>query len=427
MSIPVATAIGFVVAILVAVVLSATAGSGKSDRSHKRALGGPLTVFGACLVYLVVLLPLFTNPGITLWPLVLLLVAVVLPVALASWAGGLLAKFDGSARTLVRLVGVATAFVLLVGQLAAAGAVLSLFGGVNAMLATAALGLCCAAYLLGSGRTGSIRTSRYAVLALVLAAIVFGAGVFLGSAATVIAPLVPAQPMAPGAVVAALLVVAALGVFDPNARAAIATATRPRRALTVGLVLAIITVALLGIGGIMVFGGVLQAPNLEIMTVFAVLPPVGILILMLLVTFILASNVDSLLSAGAAVAAGSPGQPRSYQRRPVTVVLALVAVIAAIAVPNPLLFLAVGAVVAASAFGTLLPFARGSGTQSKPWLAFAIGVVAGIVLTGVRGPADVASLSLDTVIVLVSAAVVAALVAVLSGRSNSSESVVAQG
>lgn len=426
MSIPVATAIGFVLAILMAVVLSATAGSGKSGKSHRRSTGGPLTVLGAGLVYLVVLLPLFTNPGITLWPLVLLLLAVLLPVALASRAGGLPVKPDGSARTLVRLVGLVTAFVLLVGQLAAAGAVLSLFGGVNPSLATATLGLCCAAYLLGSGRIGSIRTSRYAVLALVLAAIVFGAGLFLGSPATVAAPLVPAQPLAPGAVAAALLAVAALGMFDPNARSAVATAARPRRAATVGLVLAAITVVLLGLGGIMVFGGVLQAPNLEIMTVFAVLPPVGILVVMMLITFILASNVDSLLSAGAAVAAGSPGERRSFGARPVTVVLALVAVIAAIAVPNPLLFLATGAVVAASGLGALLPLLRGARQLSTPWSGFAVGVVAGVVLTVVFGPGEVAALGLDTVIVLVAAVVVAALVAALSGRSIRPESLIVQ-
>lgn len=426
MSIPVATAIGFVVAMVVAVVLAATAGSGKSERSQKRATGGPLTVLGACIVYLVVLLPLFTNPGITLWPLVLLFVAVALPVALAGRSNGSLAKFGGPARTLIDLVAVVTAFVLLVGQLAAAGAVLSLFGGVNPILATAALGLCCFAYLLGSGRPGSIRTSRYAVLALVVAAIVFVAGAYLGSAASLVAPLVPSQPLAPGVVVAALLVVAVLGVFDPNARLAISGSARPRRALSVGLVLAVITVAFLGIGGMMVFGGVFQAPDLEIMTVFAVLPPIGVLIMMLVVAFILASNVDSLLSAGAAAATASSRPPRSAAVQLATAGLALVAVIAAVAIPNPLLFLTVGAVVAVSALGALLPFSRRPGGLSRPWWAFAAGVIVGILLAVALGPGDVAALSLDTVTVLVGAGVVAGLVSAFSGRSIRPESLIVQ-
>lgn len=418
MSIPLATAIGFVAALIVAVALTATAGTGKSGKSHQRALGGPLTVLGAGLVYLVVLLPLFTNPGLTWWRLVLLLLAVLLPVVVAAASQGMPAKFAGTTRTFVDLVGVVTTFVLLVGQLAAAGAMLSLFGGVNPSLATAALGLCCAAYLLGSGRTGSIRTSRYAVLALVLAVIVFGAGVVLGSAATVIAPLVPAQPLAPGAVVAALLAVAALGVFDPNTRSAVAAAARPRRAMTVGLVLTLITVVLFGIGGIMVFGGVLQAPNLEIMTVFAVLPPAGILVVMMMITFILASNVDSLLSAGAAAAAGSGARPRSLGLRPATLLLAVVAVVGAIVVPDPLLYLAAGAVVAGSGLGALLPAWRHPQVPARPWPAFAVGVITGIVLTVVLGPADVASLTSDTVIVLMASTVLAAGVSMLSERSK---------
>jgi len=416
-SVPMAAAVGFVVAMLVAVLLTATAGTGRSDRSRVRAAGGPLTLFGGVTVYLFVLLPIFSEPGITLRSLLLLIVAVVLPVLVARWVQLPTGARAGRRGTLRDAIGGVVAFALLAGQLAIAGAIMSLFGGVSRMLATGAFGIACAGYLLGSGRTGSIRTSRYAVVGAAIAVVILVIGLVLGSPATITTPLVSSTPMPVGTMVAVLLSVVLLGVFDPNLRSALTVPARSGRALVVGTILAAGAVLALGIGGILFFGGVMQAPNLEIMTVFAVLPPLGIMVMMLVVTFLLASNVDGLLSAGAQslTGAGDPGEVR-----PATVVLALVAIVVAVLVPNPTLFLVLAAVVAAASVGALAPAWRRR-DQRNPWPSFVAGSVGAIIVGVVLGTDEVVGMTGTTAIVLVVAAVIAGLTTLAVGAIGGSD------
>lgn len=423
MSTPMATGIGFTVAMLIALVLSVTAGSGKSETSRRRTAGGPLTVLGGASVYLILLLSVFTNSGITLLPLLVLAVAVILPAIVARATAAPRLAMSAEGRTLFDSVGVLVAFALLVGQLAVAGAVLSLFGGVNRILATAGFGLCCAAYVVASGRTGSIRTSRYAVVTLVLAVVVLIVGVVLGSPATLVAPLVPALPLEPGVAVAALLAVVAVGAFDPNLRMTLAHVRCPR-ALRVGVVLAALTTLFLGIGGMLFFGGVLQAPNLEIMTLFAVIPAMGIVVMMLVVTFVLASNVDSLLSAGADALVdqsedtGEDVTDRPAQARNATIALATIGVIAAILVPNPLLFLGMAALVAAAGAGALARSCCRSVSSGTPWAGFIAGIAAAIIASIFLGPGDVASVGGETALMMAVAVVVSAAVSLAVGNKG---------
>lgn len=418
-SVPMAAAVGFVVAMLVAVLLTATAGTGRSDRSRVRAAGGPLTLLGGATVYLFVLLPIFSGPGITLGTLLLLVVAVVLPGIVAAGVRIPMGVWVDQRGTLRDAIGGVVAFALLAGQLAIAGTLMSLFGGVNRVLATGAFGIACAGYLLGAGRAGSIRTSRYAVLGVAIAVVILVIGLVLGSPGTITSPLVSSTPLSVGTIVAVMLAVVLLGAFDPNLRSALTIPARSGRALLVGSILAAGAVLALGLGGILFFGGVMQAPNLEIMTVFAVLPPVGVMVMMLVITFLLAANIDGLLSAGAQSLTGAtdPGNVR-----PATVVLALVAIVVAVLVPNPTLFLVLAAVVAAASIGALAPAWRRREPRN-PWPAFVAGAAGAIIVGVVLGTDDVVGMTGTTVIVMVVAVVIAALTTLAVGGSGVSNPV----
>lgn len=420
MSIPLATAIGFAVAILVAVALAFTAGTRKSDRSRRRSRGGPLTVLSAATVYLFVLIPVFTNPGINALSWVLFVVAVMIPPLVAARSAVLRERMSDEARGMLDALAAFVAFALLASQLSIASGALSLVGDIRRWVIPIGFGVCCAAYAMASGRTGSIRTSRYAVALLVGFAAIFAAGLLLGSFSSIDNPSATSIAMDQGSVISVILVGLALGCVDPNLRLAIRDDARPGRAFFGGEVLIFVAVALFSIGTMLVFGGAFQAPDLEVMTVFALIPGVAMIVVMLIVCFVLASNIDSLLTAGATAIAGDPrpdgereggaAARSSGAVRKAIAGLAVVGIVGAVLAPNPILYLTVGAFVAAAGAGALLPAWRSPERRFSPWPGFGAGIVAAIIVALITGPVASVAMTIQTVAVLVAAAVVSAVV-----------------
>lgn len=410
MTTAIAGAIGISAALLVAALLAVTAGARGTASSIARERGGPLTIFTAGFAYLVVLLPVVTSGGLNLAMLLLLICAVILPALVALGTRGMRARLAPRGAAIFDSVGLVIAFALLIGQLAVAGAVLSLLGDVNRIFATAAVGIACACYLLARGRAGAARTSRWAIGPAALAVLVLAIGFVVGTPGTLTVPLVPSEPLPALAGLALLLGTAAAGVFDPVLHLTLRDSARPGRAVVIGIVVLAGFMLVCGVGALLIFGGAMEAPSLQFLTVFAVFPAAGVGILMVIVTFLLASTTDSLLAAAADVSAERVVPARD---RIVTVILAAAAVIIAVLAPDPVAALALGSIICAAGAGGLLPGLRTAAGPQHLWPGVVAGLAAAISEAVFLGFTTTLAFTGATAAAIVTAAVVAAVVSVI--------------
>ncbi len=414
MTMPIAAALAFVIVMAIFLLISATAGTGKSDR---QARGGPLTVTAAGSIYIIVFAPILGESGLNLLGLLLLVVVVALPLLVSFRTTAMRDRLTGSTQIAFDAISAITALVLLAAVLVLTGGILSLLGDVSPLWATIAVGLCCGGYVMTRGRTSSIRTSRYAALFFVAAVLVFVVGVLLGSPGTLTAPLVAGGDIPVPTMIAAVIMCLALGFFDPNARSAFRAVAKTGRAAGWGIALAVLLLVLMGVGGILFFGGVLQAGTLPMWTVFAVLPPVVMLVVLILVLFFLASAVDNLISS--ATEAFTVDEAPLTQGRPLAVFVIVVGVALAVLIPNANVLLIVASVLAVSGLGALTPALTRS-VSYKPGIAFAVGAIAGVVVA-VVGPGDsFGSFAWTTVGALVAAYVIAVVIAAVRAVSQDS-------
>lgn len=407
---PLSSALGVSIALLLAALLAITAGMRGSDKSTRRADGGPLSVFTAGLAYLIVLAPRMSIGGITFFATVLLIVIVALPSVIAAVSLGLRDRLNDQGELLFDLAGVVVSFVLLVGILAAAGSVLSLFGDLNRLLATAALGVCVTGFLLACGRRGAHRTSRYVIGSGVLALLIFAIGAVVGNPASFFSPSVPSTPLPLAAVAALLLAVIAMGFFDPAAALPLRSAASPGRTALIGTGVLVAFLMVLLAGTNLIYGGALVGPSLQFMTPFAIIPVAALGVVTFIVTFIFAGTADSMLASGAEVAAGQLGENR---KNPITVVLGIAAVILAMFVPAPIQIFTVGALFAAAAIGALLPVLFRPAQQLRPLVGAIVGFVLALAVSGVLGIDDALSFNSSTAIALLTAAVAGAVVSAI--------------
>lgn len=397
------TAIAIGLALLVLAILAVTVGmrgSGSdagSDKAAVRANGGPITVFVGALAYLVIFAPRITDSGLTLETTLLLVVAVAIPPIVSALTVGIRDRLGEQALAVLDLAGVILAFTLLVGLLATAGSVLSLMGGVNRWLATAAIGCAVAGYLLLRGRQAASRTSRWTLgIALVIPVVLLAVGAAKGTPSTIITSLVPSTPLPVGSVGALLAAALVAGFVDPTLGLVLRGSDKPVKTSIWGAVIIGGFVLIFGVALILIFGGAFVAPSLQAF-LLAAAPATVIAGFLFFAVFVLASASDSQLAAGSQVAADMYG---SNQRRAFTVGLAVVAVVVAMFVPAPGQVFVIGAVVAAAAVGAVLPATTGTPPNLDALPGLVVGVVAALLAGVVMGLSSTLSFSGTTFIAL---------------------------
>lgn len=406
------TAIGIGLALLLLAVLAVTVGMRTADsdagsaKTSVRANGGPITVFVGALAYLVIFAPRITDAGLTLETTVLLVVAVAIPPIVSALTAGVRGRLGEQALATLDLAGVILAFTLLVGLLATAGAVLSLMGGVNRWLATAAIGCAAAGYLLLRGRQAASRTSRWTLgIALVIPVVLLAAGAALGTPSTIVTSLVPSTPLPVGSTGALLAAAVVAGFVDPTIGLVLRGSAKPVKTSIWGAVIIGGFVLIFGIALILVFGGAFVAPSLQAF-LLAAAPATVIAGFLFFAAFVLASAGDSQLAAGSQVAADRLG---STYLRTITVGLAVVAVLVAMFVPAPEQIFVIGAVVAAATVGAVLPATTGIPSNLNALPGLVVGVVAALLAGLVMGLSSTLSFSGTTFIALFVAIAFAAL------------------
>ena len=401
------TAIGIGAALLVAALLAVTAGSRGSDKSAIRANGGPLTIFTAGVAYLIVLAPRFTIGGVTLVVLILLTIVVVIPPVVSGLTAGFRAKLGGRAAALYDIAGVVLSFTLLIGVLASAGALLSLGGGVNRYLATAAIGISCAAYLLACGREGASRTSRWLLgIGLVIPVLLLAVGAVLGSPSTLTSSLVPSASLPLGAAAAVLLAVIAAGFVDPVAGLTLRGSEAPGKAMGTGVIILAGYLLIFGVALILVFGGAYVAPSLQAYLLSAA-PAAIIAVFMFFAAYFFAATSDSELAAAAEITAE---MTVPAYRRAITIVLAIVAVLIACFIPAPEQIFAIGATFAAATVGALVPAITGKAAGLNPLPGVIVGIAAAFIVALIMGFSSALNFNGATAIALIAAAVLSAVV-----------------
>jgi len=413
MTVAVYTALFTGLALLILAIVAVTTGSSGSEKSRVKAKGGPISAFVGAAAYLILFAPKFTEGGVSFTALLLLVVAVIIPPLVAGAAAGVRANLGDSARSVFDLASVIVAFTVLTGILATAGELLSLMGGVNRTIAIAAVGLCGAGYLLARGREASSRTSRWTLgFAVVIPVLLFVGGLALGSFATVTASLVPSTSMPLDNMLAVLLVAAACGFVDPALGLVMRGVDKPIKVSVWGAVIAGLFTLFFGLGLILFYGGAFVAPSLQAF-LLAAAPPVLIGFFLFFAVFVIASISDSQLAAGSEVASEITTPDK---RRPITAVLALVAVVLAILVPAPLQILVIGATVAAAAIGAVLPAMKGDvpGLNALPGVL--VGIVGAVVVDLIMGVGKALDLTGATAVSLIVALVLSAVTSLIVGR-----------
>lgn len=412
---PIAVAVGIGLALLVAALLAITAGSSGSPRSVRYAAGGPLTVWTAGMAYVIILVGTMSSQGITLVSTFVLALMAVLPAVAALVTRNLCPTAGPRAAPVLGAASVTVALSLVTALLATAGGLLSLVGNVNRYVAIAAVGVCCAVYLLARGRQGANRTSRWSIVFGVFAVLVLAVGFAVASPSVLVSPLVPYAPTDWWGVLAMAIAVAAMGIFDPVLRLAVRDAVAATRTVVVGSVVLVVFVMFMGVGAAMFFGGATVAPSLQFLTVFAVLPAIVLGVLLCFVTFLFAAIADSLLAAGSEIAAGRS----SSGRQGMILLLALGSVIVAMVFPNPEAIMMIGALIACASFGSLVPSLLASRQNLRPVPPVVAGVVIAVVTGFLLGVQDELRFTGRVAVVLIVAIAVAAVVSAFTSRATS--------
>lgn len=392
------TAISIGVALLVLSIVAISHGTRPTAKSPIRANGGPLTVFVGSLAYIIVLAPVITVHGLTLPTLVLFMVVVALPPIISATFLRARTQMGEEARNTFDIVSFIASFALLVGILATAGSVLSLMGGVNRYLVIAVIGLSGAAYLLAHGRASANRTSRWTlVMAFYIPILLLAGGAVLGTPSTIVDPLVPSTELGVGTVLAILLTVVAMGFVDPAIGQVLSAARIPNRTALWGVVITAVFLVVFSLGLILIYGGAFVSPSLQAFLLAAV-PAVGIGFFLFFATFVLASVADTQLAAATHV--GTRFSDPS-KRQILTIVVVVVAILVAMLLPATGQIYIVAALIAAAAFGALLPTLRSSLPDFQPAPGIIVGVVAGVVVALIMGMASALSFELSTAVALI--------------------------
>lgn len=410
---PVAVAVGIGVALLVAALLAITAGSSGSPRSVRFAAGGPLTVWTAGMAYVIVLVGTLSSQGITLVSTIVLAVMAILPGAAGRVSRNLCPNAGPTAAPVLGAASVTVALSLVTALLATAGGLLSLIGDVNRYVAIAAIGICCAVYLLARGRQGANRTSRWSIVFGVFAIVVLGVGLAVASPSVLVNPIVPYAPTDWWGVAAMAIAVVAMGIFDPVLRLAIRDAAAATRTVVIGSLVLVVFVAFMGIGSALFFGGATVAPSLQFLTVFAVLPAIVLGVLLCFVTFLFAAISDSLLAAGSEIAVGQS----TSARQGMIIFLAVGSIVVAMVFPNPEGIMMIGALIACASLGALVPSFYGGRKSLRPIPPVVVGVVAAVVVGFILDVQSEFRFTGRVGVVLIVAIGAAAIVSALTSRT----------
>jgi|GEM_PF-885137 len=377
------------VGLLLVTLLAITAGTKKPDAP----VGAVTRMLSVGFAYLIVIFSVFSNGGMNLLGLVLLAIALLIPIAASYWTVTAIAGPLGAPRLspptlrLLQLVGALAGFLIIAIQLIAAGRVISLLGGLNPAWVTAALGITVALYVLSRGWRGASRTSRWSLLFVVLAVLVFIAGIVLGKIASLGTPALPTQGYSVGVIVSVFVVVFAVGACDAVLLRSLRSSSQPVRSAIGGGALILGTVVALGLGLLLFFGGSFFAPAEPVFTVISGLGPIGLAIVSGLFVMLLASTTDTYLAAtGDAIAdafAGPNGQAHDSLRSKSVIVVGVLAIVVALFAPDITALFALAAILSAAGLGVVL--VHRSGNQAPPPLSLVIGVTAGLVVAVIAG------------------------------------------
>lgn len=409
-----ASALAIGLALLILAVIAVSGKAKDTSKAVARANGGPVTVFTGSLAYVVVVAPFIANHGIAASTAILLVVA-VLPPLFGQLGARVRDRLPEDAKRTYDAAGVVVAFVLLFGLISAAGSVFSLIGGLNRVVACAAVGLAIAGYLLARGRAGANRTSRWGIgFAVALPVVFVVVGLVTNQTSVIFSPLVPYDrvPFATG--IAVIICVLMMGFVDPAISGTLRTSANPGRTALWGAVISALFVALFAIALAMVFGGAFVGPSLQAFLVAAT-GTAGIAFFMFLVAMVLIPTADTQLAAAAdSVEHMAPAASKVV----VTFGLAVVAaIVAMLVVANGQVFVS-GALIAASAVGALLPAWLGKTSNYPTAPGVVVGVVVAIIVGVIMSVSDLISFSSATVIALILAFVFAAITSALLGRKT---------
>lgn len=433
-----ASAIGITVALLCAALLAVTAGTRRPERSLNASAS---LVFGAGVAYVIVIVGGFTNPGISLLSLFGFAAVAAVPAIVAAIIRQRYIKnpwrLGDSGHLVVLVAGIAVGLALLLGQLTAAGQILSTTGAVNRITASIAIGLVCALYLLPRGLSGAARTSRWLLWVLgVVTLLLVAIGAIAGEPGHITSPSVPVRHPSSWSYLTVALAATAAGAFDPALHRWLGKDKSPLRSGLRGAALLASFVILVGISLLMIFGGSFQAPSLQFFTIFALLPKVPIAILMALVAFMLASTTDTLLATGSYVldnllaqaseSADAEAQLRAAEsrRRVWTLVLAATAILLAVLTPSVASAFVAAGIVAAAAGGSLVPLILSKANVSEsatlqPVVALLVGIAGALIVAAIAGFADTFTFSSRGAAAILIAFALATVVSVVAARQTS--------
>lgn len=391
----IASALGATAALLIAALLAMT-GHGDTKRAASRHSSGPLTLFAAGLAYLLILMPALTVNGMTLPTLVVLFIVVIAPIVAGLATRTLRQSLTGQAAQLAAVANVAVCLGLVSALLAVGGNVLALIGGLNRIVAIAVLAIGVASYLIATGRIGTHRTSRWALAPMLFALVIFLAGAFIGSPEDLVSPQVPFQPLGVGSVVALLLASGAVGVFDPIITLTLRDSRRPARNALIGAGVLASLVAAFGLGMLLIYGGALTAPSVQVFLPFAASPKAAFGLTAFVIVFLVAATADGLLAAGTETAEhlNAPGS-----RAGLTLALAAAGALIAIIWARPESIFALIAMLGAAALGAAA-IAWKRPAEAGSWAGFAAGVIAAAAAAFGVGFDAVLSLTGSTALVL---------------------------
>lgn len=407
------TAICVGLALLVLALLAITAGVRNGDNRAKRANGGPTTIFVAALAYVIVLAPLVIPYGLVLATVLLLIVVIALPAIGAGLAVKTRARLGSNARDVYDWTGVLVAFALLTCILATAGSVISLMGGLNRLLVTAVIGLAGAGYLLAQGREAASRTSRWTLgFALVIPIILLLGGAVVSQPAVLVDSLVPFEALPLGTAAALVAAVAVCAFVDPSMGTVLRGSQKPGKAALWGAVIAGGFVLIFGIGLVLMYGGAFVAPTLQAF-LLAAAPPLVVGYFLFFAVFVLGSAADTQLAAGSEVAANNVSPAK---RRPITAVMVVLAILFAMVFPAPGQIFSVTAMIAAAAFGAVLPAATGKLPELSAIPGVAVGIIGAAVVAVIMGVSSAVNFGTATLVAIVVAFVLALVTSAVLGK-----------
>lgn len=371
----------------------------------------------AVLTYGVLAVPVFATSGLTLVGLAVLLVVMALAftasrLSLSRSRGG---DRSGPESGAERYAGAAVAVGITAVLLISAGQTLSLLSRLDPRVIVVAIALVAALLAGAQGVAGTHRigsTALWFVCVLVVAALAIG--FYLGTPDVVIDPIRLVDGVSVGAAIAIGLVLLAIGWADTTMRAsALAGRWSPARTLGGALVI----VALIVLGLLMLLGGGILVPSMEFFTIPANIDMIpgaaGVVLVILTVVF---TALVALAVAGPARVV-TPPIPDAVDDDPapgwVVAVATLAGLLALVDVGAPLLLLLTG-LVAAALMGSQLFDDRGG------W-GLVAGLVAAVIAAVVLLATGQTELGWPTSLALVATGAVAAVAAAGSRLRSTTE------